>query len=80
MHWFKKKSRTSVIVPDRTDEIIQIPEPESVHEKKNCCQRCCTKENLQEQALLIATIVSVVLGAIVGVALREIKCPTGKNK
>jgi hypothetical protein len=48
--------------------------------KRNCCQRCCTKENLKDQALLIATIVSVALGVIVGIALRDLKCPAGKNK
>jgi hypothetical protein len=47
--------------------------------KVNCCRRCCTKENLKDQALLIATIVSVALGIIVGIALRDLKCPTGKK-
>jgi uncharacterized paraquat-inducible protein A len=47
--------------------------------KSNCCQRCCTKENLKEQALLIATIASVILGIIVGIALRDLKCITGNK-
>ena len=48
--------------------------------KGNCCQQCCTKENLKEQALLIATIVSVVVGVGVGIALRELKCSTSKKR
>ena len=45
----------------------------------NFCQRCCTKKNLKEQALLIATIIAVILGVSVGIALRALKCPRGKK-
>ncbi len=87
MHWFKRKRRTSVILSDSThnrmsNHVVDIPRSEygeSIDEKRNCCQKCCTNENLKEQALLIATIISVILGVIVGIALREIKCPTGKK-
>lgn len=48
--------------------------------KQNFRQQCCSKENLKEQALLIATVASVVIGIVVGIALRGLKCPTGKKK
>jgi len=59
---------------------VPISDDIPITRKGNCCQRCCTKENLKEQALLIATIVSVALGIIVGIALRDLKCPTGKKE
>jgi len=46
--------------------------------KHRFCQQCCSKENLKEQALLIATIASVIIGVGVGIALRGLKCSTGK--
>ncbi|CAM4754953.1 unnamed protein product [Rotaria magnacalcarata] len=56
--------------------IIDVPTGEHVKFSKllSCCQRCFTKENLKEQALLIATISSVVLGIAIGIALRTLKC------
>jgi uncharacterized paraquat-inducible protein A len=87
---------STVIASETTDQIIEegngsqsvsthgsdvsLPGHVTSPHKRNCCQRCCTKENLKDQALLIATIVSVVLGVVVGIALRDLKCPTGKNK
>jgi hypothetical protein len=53
---------------------LPISEQMMVPQKANCC----TKESLKEQALLIATIVAVVLGAAVGIALRGLKCPGSK--
>ena len=63
------------------DHILGIPTDEhmKITERLNFCQRCCTKKNLKEQALLIATIVAVILGVSVGIALRELKCPRGKK-
>ena len=54
--------------------------PPAIHEKRNFRQQCCSKENLKEQALLIATISSVVIGIGVGIALRGLKCPPGKQR
>lgn len=51
---------------------LQIP-------KRNFRQQCCSKESLKEQALLMATIGSVIIGIIAGVALRGLKCSTGKT-
>jgi ubiquinone biosynthesis protein Coq4 len=48
-------------------------------EKKTCIQQCCTKENLKEQALLIATVLAVIIGIVVGIVLRQVKCNTGKS-
>lgn len=45
----------------------------------NLRKRCCSKENLKEQALLFATIAAVLIGIAVGIALRELKCPGGSN-
>lgn len=53
-------------------EVINLP-------KQNFRQQCCSKENLKEQALLIATIASVIIGIIVGIALRGLKCPKGNK-
>ncbi|CAF3753047.1 unnamed protein product [Adineta steineri] len=57
---------------------VDIPVTENVivSSRANCCQQCCTKENLKEQALLIATIAAVILGIVVGISLRGLKCPT----
>jgi hypothetical protein len=48
--------------------------------KTNFCQQCCTKENLKEQALLLATITAVIVGIAVGIGLRDLKCTTGKQR
>ena len=79
-------------VPDNPSELpsseiaflaspVQPPLPSEEYlpsvSKRNRCQRCCSKESLKEQALLIATIVSVALGVAIGISLRGIKCPTG---
>jgi hypothetical protein len=63
-HSFDIPSLTHVIIPP----------------KRNIRQQCCSKENLKEQALLIATIASVVIGIAVGIALRDLKCSTGKER
>jgi len=54
--------------------------PSLIPPKRNFRQQCCSKENLKEQALLIATISSVVIGIAVGIALRDLKCSTGKER
>jgi hypothetical protein len=66
----RKLSHHTVDVPD-SSYMIDTP-------NRTFCQKCCTKENLKEQALLIATIASVLIGIGVGVGLRGLKCPTGK--
>ncbi len=66
-----KVSHHTVDIP-LSSHILNTPKP-------GRCQQCCTKENLKEQALLIATIASVVIGVGVGVGLRELKCPTGND-
>jgi hypothetical protein len=60
---------------------VDMPHSEygTISKRKNMCQQCCSKENLKEQALLIATITAVVVGVCVGIALRGLKCPSGKN-
>lgn len=64
---------TEVVIPETSNNQVVV--------KSRACQQCCSKENLKEQALLIATIVAVFLGIIVGISLRTIKCPTGtENK
>ena len=88
MQWFKRKTRISVtptqsIIPTEYQPpptLVRFPVPtdEKIIRKRNCCQRCCTKKTLKEQALLIATVVSVILGVVVGIALRELKCKTGR--
>jgi uncharacterized membrane protein len=72
----------SVSVDNRmSNHTIDVPtyEDTKIIRKRNCCQRCCTKKNLKEQALLIATIAAVILGSIIGIVLRELKCSTGKK-
>ena len=69
----------SIAAPN--DASVDIPDPDAmIVPKANPCRKCCTKEVLKEQALLLATIVSVALGVIVGVALRTTKCPGGTNE
>ena len=55
-------------------------ENETIPSKRNFSQQCCSRENLKEQALLIATIAAVLVGVGVGIALRTLKCDTGKEK
>ena len=66
-----KASHQSLVVYE--SEQVIIPE------KTNCCRQCCSKENLKEQALLIATVTAVALGVIVGISLRGLKCRGGKE-
>lgn len=63
-----------------TDKQLAFSEIESTNKiQLNYNQRksCCSKENIKEQLLLIATIASVLIGIGVGFALRGLKCPTG---
>ncbi|CAF4544751.1 unnamed protein product [Rotaria socialis] len=62
-------------------QIVDVPAGEHVKFSKllSCCQRCFTKENLKEQALLIGTISAVVLGIGIGIALRTLKCPKNER-
>lgn len=48
--------------------------------KRNFRRQCCSKENMKEQALLIATIASVLIGIGVGIALRGLKCPKSEYR
>ena len=92
MHFFKKKQVSTVppvVVTDTTQQELAsrpvsaqskaLAETTVVSVKRNFCQQCCSKENLKEQALLIATVTAVVLGIVVGISLRGLKCPGGKN-
>ncbi|CAF3562973.1 unnamed protein product [Rotaria sp. Silwood1] len=63
-----KKSHHTIEVPLSTHEMNS--------RKRNFYQRCCSKESLKEQALLITTIASVVIGIGVGLGLRNLKCST----
>ena len=65
--------------PHHTVSISSSEDQESDTRKKNFCQQCLTPENLKEQALLIATVAAVIIGIGVGLALRGIKCTTGKH-
>ncbi|CAF1021503.1 unnamed protein product [Rotaria sordida] len=62
----------------KSNHIIEVPL--STHEmnsrKRNFRQQCCSKESLKEQALLITTIASVIIGIGVGIGLRSLKCNT----
>jgi hypothetical protein len=94
MHFFRKKKSVQVepwneqpegegesIAAPKGDASVDIPEQDAmIVPRANPCRKCCTKEVLKEQALLLATIVSVALGVIVGVALRTTKCPGGTNE
>ncbi|CAF2408050.1 unnamed protein product [Rotaria sp. Silwood2] len=68
---YSKLSHQSVGVP--------IDERVTITRKVNCCRRCCTKKTLKEQALLMTTIAAVILGIIIGVVLRNLKCSTGER-
>lgn len=74
------RSRSASAHSKQEDHTVNVPSNRSVGFSRvlNCCQRCCTKETLKEQALLIATVSSVILGIVIGIALRSLKCPTGK--
>ncbi|CAF0769571.1 unnamed protein product [Adineta ricciae] len=88
MGFFKKKQVSTVppvVVTDTTQQELAsrpvsaqskaLVETTVVSVKRNFCQQCCSKENLKEQALLIATVTAVVLGIVVGISLRGLKCP-----
>lgn len=65
-----------------TDKQLAFSEIESTNKiQSNYNQRksCCSKENIKEQLLLIATIASVLIGIGVGFALRGLKCPTDER-
>ncbi|CAF1335865.1 unnamed protein product [Rotaria sp. Silwood1] len=74
----ENNSRAILSSNKKSHHTIEIPL--STHEmnsrKRNFCQRCCSKESLKEQALLITTIASVVIGIGVGLGLRNLKCST----
>ena len=78
----ERNGSRALSIRNRSDTIVDVPPSANVINtpKRNFCQQCCTTENLKEQALLLATISSVVLGVIVGVSLRSLKCATGKDK
>ncbi|UJR33046.1 hypothetical protein I4U23_020505 [Adineta vaga] len=69
-------SRPVSALSKTSHQAISVPASEQIisSRKPNCCQKFCTKENLKEQALLIATVTAVILGIIVGISLRGLKC------
>lgn len=74
-----KKGSVSIAIPSKSEDTTSnglLPGKT----KQNFRQQCCSKENIKEQALLIATIASVVIGIGVGIALRSLKCPTGEQR
>ena len=77
MGLFKKKN--SVVVVNSTDVEKDAATTNLVEPKRTFRQQYCTRENLKEQALLLATVASVIIGIAVGIALREIKCETGRR-
>ena len=93
MHFFKKKTEVEVTpmvtsgengsrlvsASSRISHDTPGSEYGTIIKRANRCQQCCTKESLKEQALLIATIVSVILGIIVGIPLRGLKCSSGNK-
>jgi uncharacterized membrane-anchored protein YitT (DUF2179 family) len=93
MKFFKKKANpivTELVITETQQENElravsnhNIDIPTSIHvintPQHNFRRQCCTKENLKEQALLIATIAAVLIGIGVGIALRGLKCPEGKG-
>ncbi|CAF1011356.1 unnamed protein product [Rotaria sordida] len=62
----------------KSNHIIEVPlSTHGINSRKwNFCQQCCSKESLKEQALLITTIASVIIGIGVGIGLRSLKCNT----
>ncbi len=86
MPLFKKKKVSngiSLVIPEakpKFDAYHALDIPSSTYVKPNFRQQCCSKESLKEQALLIATIASVIIGIVVGIALRGLKCPKGKQR
>jgi hypothetical protein len=86
MPLFKKKKVISTMTPlviseTKQENGLHIPSSTNVIDppKQNFRQQCCSKENLKEQALLIATVASVIISIGVGIGLRSLKCPTGKK-
>ena len=74
-----KEESVSTVIP----LVIEESAPNGllpVTRKPNCCRQCCSKENMKEQALLIATIASVIIGIVVGIALRGLKCPASEYR
>ncbi|CAF3438265.1 unnamed protein product [Rotaria socialis] len=69
----------AVSFSDRTSHHI-VEVPLSTHRtstfNSNVHQRCCSKESLKEQALLMTTIASVIIGVGIGLGLRGLKCET----
>jgi uncharacterized membrane-anchored protein YitT (DUF2179 family) len=86
MPLFKKKEVSNgipLVMPktkQRIDAYHAVDIPSSTYVKPNFRQQCCSKDSLKEQALLIATIASVIIGIGVGIALRGLKCSTGKQR
>ena len=91
MKFFKKKTVTPLVIPENQPDndvrpksvqsktshhTIDVPTSST---KPSFRQQYCSKENLKEQALLIATVASVIIGAGVGIGLRGLKCPTGND-
>lgn len=76
MGLFKKKN--AVVVTDSAD-VEKDAATNRIEPKRTFRQQCCTRENLKEQALLLATVASVIIGIVVGIALRQIKCQTGRR-
>jgi Na+/H+-dicarboxylate symporter len=72
MRWFNKKTAPLVeaLPPDGNNDQTVIDGVDGD----------CSKEVLKEQALLILTILSVVVGIGVGIGLRSIKCSGGKHR
>ncbi|CAF5072520.1 unnamed protein product [Rotaria magnacalcarata] len=69
----------AVSFSDRTShQIVEVPLPthRTSTSNSNVHQRCCSKESLKEQALLMTTIASVIIGIGVGLGLRGLKCET----
>ena len=64
-----------VVVGRPSEHTVEVPVPAA----SNMRQQCCSKENLKEQALLIATVAAVVIGILTGIALRGLKCRSGKE-
>ena len=84
MKFFRMKKNSSIqpnhdpspndLVIDKKGSNLELG---ASNQNVSCAARCCSRKNLKEQALLIATIISVALGVAVGIALRELKCSGG---